>query len=101
MDIAGVESSGVVFAAQGCSSAEVLMNARSRAARAAPQTLAIGIAALLGLPAPGAIAANNWPVTSCLDDGTSGTLRAVVTAASTLSGDTVDLSTLSCPGGKI
>ena len=40
-----------------------------------------------------------WPVTSCLDDGGAETLRARVTNAA--SGDTVDLSNLSCPGATI
>ena len=68
--------------------------------RAAPRILrlASGIAALLGVSAPAA-AATTWPVTSCLDDEGSGTLRGVITAASTLSGDTVDLS--SCANSTI
>jgi hypothetical protein len=60
---------------------------------AAPRILRLagGIAALLGVPAA-ATAAMTWSVTSCLDDGGAGTLRSIVSAASTLSGDTVDLS---------
>ena len=38
------------------------------------------------------MAATTWSLTSCLDDGGSGTLRGIIGAASTLSGDTVDLS---------
>jgi hypothetical protein len=78
------------------------MNANSCAplpARKRP--LATCIAMLFGLSTPVAMAANTWPVTSCNDDADPGTLRGVISAASTLSGDTVDLSGLSCAGGKI
>src|SRR5690242_2388710 len=40
--------------------------------------------------------ASTWPVGSCADDGSAGTLRSVVGAATTQSGDTVDMSGLSC-----
>jgi hypothetical protein len=52
--------------------------------------LAVCVASVFALSAPMAAMAVN--VTSCLDDGTSGTLRSVIAAAS--SGDTVDLSGL-------
>jgi len=70
--------------------------------------LAVGLAIALALPA-GSIAASvgsapihrsqapsasTLPVSSCADDGSAGTLRSVVAAAA--SGDTVDLSQLSC-----
>lgn len=70
-------------------------------ATARKRALASCVATLLGVAEPVAMAGNNWPVTSCLDDGTAGTLRGVVTAASTLSGDTVNLGSLSCPGNTI
>ena len=64
--------------------------------------IAACIASLFALSAPvAAVAANTWPVTSCADDGSGGTLRSVVSAVTTLSGDTVDLSTLSCLNSKI
>ena len=53
--------------------------------------LAACVAALFALAAPEAFASI---VTSCADDGTSGTLRSAV--ASTASGDTVDMSGLTC-----
>jgi hypothetical protein len=53
------------------------------------------------LSAPEAIAASFWTVTSCADDGGSGTLRGVVTAASTMSGDIVELGSLTCPNNTI
>ncbi|ANB16842.1 Hypothetical protein I596_806 [Dokdonella koreensis DS-123] len=58
---------------------------------------------LLALATPAVLAAT-LPVTSCADDGGSGTLRNVVAAAS--EGDTVDLTGLACPsitltGGQI
>jgi len=62
--------------------------------------LATCIATLLGLSSPAAFATNR-PVTSCLDDGTPGTLRSVIANASTISGDVVDLSALICPGSVI
>lgn len=65
--------------------------------------LAACFSTIFALSAPAAaIAANTWAVTSCLDDGSAGTLRAVIGAGgTTLSGDTVDLSGLSCPGSTI
>ena len=62
--------------------------------------LAVCIASLFSLAAPAAMAANR-PVTSCLDDGSPGTLRSVVASPSTVSGDTVDLSALACAYSKI
>ena len=47
----------------------------------------------------GVQAASNLPVTSCLDDGSAGTLRSVV--ASAFAGDTVDLSHLTCSNSTI
>ena len=70
-------------------------------APARKRALASCVAALFGAVESAATAATYWPVTSCLDDGTPGTLRDVVTAASTVSGDVVDLSLLSCPGNAI
>ena len=70
-------------------------------AAARKRALASCIAALFGVVEPAAIAGNTWIVTSCLDDGTSGTLRSIVTAPSTVSGDIVDLGSLSCPGNTI
>ncbi|GAA0723291.1 choice-of-anchor Q domain-containing protein [Dokdonella soli] len=57
--------------------------------------LAACFAALFALAAQEAIAANTWTVTTCADSG-PGSLRAVIATPATLSGDTVDLSTLSC-----
>jgi hypothetical protein len=51
------------------------------------------VAALFSLSAPCAHAASTWTVTSCADNG-PGTLRDTIAAATTLSGDTVDLSQL-------
>lgn len=62
--------------------------------------LPAAIAALLGI-APAFALATNRLVTSCLDDNTPGTLRAVIAAPTTVSGDTVDLSALSCPASTI
>jgi len=69
--------------------------------RAIHNPLASLIAVVLGLSAPAAIAASTWPVTSCEDDGTLGTLRSIVGAGTTASGDTVDLSALVCSGSLI
>jgi len=68
--------------------------------------LAACIASLFSLSAPSlATAANTWPVTSCADDGGPTTLRGVIAAVTTQSGDTVDLSGLTglnaCAGSKI
>lgn len=58
---------------------------------------------MLSVPAVG-LAATTWPVTSCADGG-PGSLRAAIAAATTLSGDTVDLSGLAgnnaCADSKI
>lgn len=63
--------------------------------------VAAGIASVLALAAPlTALGATNWAVTTCLDDG-PGSLRATIAAGTTLSGDSVDLTSLSCPNGKI
>ncbi|MBO9663701.1 choice-of-anchor Q domain-containing protein [Dokdonella sp.] len=75
--------------------------------------LAAGLAFALALPAAGLLTAGHaasshdtpvhrspsasattWPVTNCADDGSAGTLRSAVAAAA--SGDTVDLSQLTC-----
>ena len=53
------------------------------------------VAAIFALAAPAAMASNTWPVTNCNNNGT-GSLRTVVGASTTLSGDTVDLSALAC-----
>jgi len=64
--------------------------------------LAAGIAALLGLSLAPAALATNRIVTSCLDDGSAGTLRNVITAPSTVSGDEIDLTQLTnCANSKI
>ena len=64
--------------------------------------LAAGIAALLGLSLAPAALATNRIVTSCLDDGGAGTLRNVITAPSTVSGDEIDLTQLTnCANSKI
>jgi len=60
----------------------------------APTPLAASIGALLCLPALSAIGATHT-VNNCQDAGT-GSLRAVITAATTHSGDTLDLTTLMC-----
>ncbi len=70
-----------------------------RGPRARP--LATCIASLIALSAPTLALSTNRPVTSCLDDGSPGTLRSVIGDAATVSGDTVDLSALSCPASKI
>lgn len=62
--------------------------------------LAVCIASLFTLATPAAMATNR-PVTSCLDDDGAGTLRSVIAAPSTVSGDTVDLSALTCADSKI
>ena len=77
------------------------MNTRMPSSFPARRSLAATVAALLGLSAPTAMAANSWSVTSCADDGGTGTLRGVISAASTLSGDIVDLDGLSCPNNTI
>lgn len=66
------------------------------------RTLAAGIVSALALAAPAAFAAPTvWPVSNCNDDG-DGSLRAVIGAATTMSGDTVDLSARSdCADSKI
>lgn len=67
--------------------------------------LAAGIATLLLIAAPAAHAADVWIVSSCGDTNTgdlptkTGTLRFAV--ANAASGDTVDLSGLSCPSSTI
>ncbi|MBS0555799.1 MAG: hypothetical protein JSR27_00140 [Proteobacteria bacterium] len=53
------------------------------------------MALVLALPAPIALAASTWPVGNCNDNGT-GSLRAVIGAGTTLSGDTIDMTGLSC-----
>jgi hypothetical protein len=63
--------------------------------------IAAGVASVFALAAPSAtFASTTWPVTSCLDSGV-GSLRTVVTAVTTVTGDTVSLAGLSCPGNKI
>ena len=58
------------------------------------------IALVLGLsPAAALAAATTWPISSCEDDGTPGTLREVIKAVTTLSGDSVDLAF--CSGSTI
>lgn len=59
------------------------------------QPLVFSIVTLLGLSAPAAMAATIWPVTTCADSG-AGSLRSVIGAATTVSGDTVDMSMLAC-----
>jgi hypothetical protein len=85
----------------------------SNASLPCARPLAVGLALALALPVAGAIttgfaapvrdvpvhrspmpSAATLPVTSCADDGSAGTLRSVVAGAA--SGDTVDLSQLSC-----
>lgn len=69
--------------------------------RACRTPIATGIASVLALAAPSiSLAATAWPVTTCADDG-PGSLRATIAAPTTLSGDSIDLTTLSCPDGKI
>lgn len=68
--------------------------------------LAACVASLFALAAPTTLmAAPTWPVTSCLDDGGPTTLRGVINAGTTMSGDTVDMSGLTgvnaCPGSTI
>ena len=77
----------------------------SRAAGAAMATqrarpVAAAVAIVFGLASPLALATNRI-VSSCLDDGTPGTLRSVISAVTTVTGDTVDMSGLSCPGNVI
>ena len=58
--------------------------------------LAACISALFALSAPVvAMAANTWPVANCNESG-PGSLRTVIAAVTTLSGDTVDMSALNC-----
>jgi len=57
--------------------------------------LVFSIVSLLGVSAPVAMAATIWPVTTCNDSG-AGSLRAVIGAATTVSGDTINLSALAC-----
>ncbi len=57
--------------------------------------LAACMASLFVLSAPAAMAATSWPVGNCNDSG-AGSLRAVITAGTTLSGDTVDMTGLGC-----
>ncbi len=57
--------------------------------------LAVCVATIFALAAPAAMASSTWLVSSCGDSG-AGTLRNVVAAPTTLSGDTVDMSTLAC-----
>lgn len=78
-----------------------------------PRPLAAGLALALALPTAGVFSAGlaapvrdvpvhrspltpatTFPVTSCADDGSAGTLRSVVAGAA--SGDTVDLGALTC-----
>lgn len=67
--------------------------------------LAVCVASIFALSAPAiSLAATSWPVTSCADNG-PGSLRDVIGAVTTLSGDTVDLSGLTgnnaCANSKI
>lgn len=63
--------------------------------------LALSVSALFALASAPAAVATNRVVSSCLDDGSPETLRSVILAATTVSGDTVDLSSLNCPASKI
>jgi hypothetical protein len=67
----------------------------------ARRPLAACIGSLFALSAPVAALATNRVVSSCLDDGSAGTLRQVILDVATVSGDTVDMSALSCPSSKI
>jgi len=88
-----------------------MMQPSSRAAvRLRRRSLAAGLALALALPAAAGASVSlrtalpvhrsaqpsavTWPVTSCADDGSAGTLRSVVAGAA--SGDTIDLSQLAC-----
>jgi hypothetical protein len=74
----------------------VLPRARSRR-----RLLALSIASLLGPCAPAVFAQTTWPVDNCNDDG-PGSLRAVIGAQTTVSGDTVDLTARTdCVDSKI
>jgi len=70
--------------------------------RSRRRPLCAGIASLLALSAPTAFASPSvWPVTSCSDSG-AGSLRDVIGAVTTVSGDTVDLSGLTnCVDSKV
>ena len=63
--------------------------------------LALAVAGFFGLVSAPAAMATNHVVGSCVDDGSPETLRSVISAATTASGDTVDLSGLDCPASKI
>jgi hypothetical protein len=58
-----------------------------------PKPMAACVAAIFSLSPLGAYAASTWTVTSCADSG-PGSLRDTIAAATTLSGDTVDLRQL-------
>ena len=63
--------------------------------------VAAGIASMFVLAGPSAaLASSTWNVTSCTDSA-PGSLRAIIAAPTTLSGDTVNLNTLSCPNGTL
>lgn len=58
--------------------------------------LAACVASVFALSAPAvSMAANNWVVSNCNDDGPN-SLRAIIGAVTTLSGDSVDMTALSC-----
>jgi hypothetical protein len=57
------------------------------------------VALVLGLAPAAGFAATTWPISSCEDDGTPGTLREVIKAVTTLTGDSVDLAF--CSGSTI
>jgi hypothetical protein len=78
------------------------MNRINLASGPSRRPLCAGIASLLALSAPAAFASSSvWPVTTCGDSG-AGSLRDVIGAVTTTSGDTVDLSGLAnCVDSKI
>jgi len=63
-------------------------------ASGAPHTALLAIHARAAIAMTGTAALR--PVANCLDDLSSGTLRAVITSIGTASGDTVDMHALSC-----
>ena len=71
------------------------ISSKSVLSAAQRKPLAACCAVMFALAAPEAVA-SSWIVTSCADDGSSGTLRSVVGAGSTLSGDTIDMTGLQC-----
>lgn len=61
--------------------------------------LASLVTMLLGLSPAAGLAGTTWPISSCEDDGTPGTLREVIKAVTTVSGDSIDLGF--CSGSTI